>query len=211
MLSDMDGTNSMFSHWLSKAADIRHKADNLRMRSFGPELLRAISIAYKQSLQIYCGRQSKIKRNNIWNIKDRDRIRSAIEKVEMYQAKLRMVTDGDEQRTLQEDITGKVLQACWYGVRAEVETLLAKVMDNIVNDKEVSAGMRWARAERLKNIGMIMEDVIEGAPDNGNCPLRRITADAEAEVSKHDLFLEQKARTAEAAVEGQPTNNTNPS
>ncbi|KAI6041697.1 hypothetical protein EDC04DRAFT_2666400 [Pisolithus marmoratus] len=54
--------------------------------------------------------------------------------IEALQAKLDETVDEDEQRALEEDVTGKILWLCWCGIRAEVDELLRKVVDYILRE-----------------------------------------------------------------------------
>ncbi|KAI6042385.1 hypothetical protein EDC04DRAFT_1000199 [Pisolithus marmoratus] len=58
-------------------------------------------------------------------------IPSAIQEIERLQMKLDAAKDEDEQRALEEDVTGKILWLCWCGVCTEVDQLLPKVVDYI--------------------------------------------------------------------------------
>ncbi|KAI6038905.1 hypothetical protein EDC04DRAFT_2689794 [Pisolithus marmoratus] len=51
--------------------------------------------------------------------------------IEALQAKLNETVDEDEQRALEEDVTGKILWLCWCGICTEVDELLPKVLDYI--------------------------------------------------------------------------------
>ncbi|KAI6041701.1 hypothetical protein EDC04DRAFT_2666574, partial [Pisolithus marmoratus] len=51
--------------------------------------------------------------------------------IEALQAKLEETEDEDEQRALEEDVTGKILWLCWCGICAQVDELLPKVVDYI--------------------------------------------------------------------------------
>ncbi|KAI6137293.1 hypothetical protein F5141DRAFT_78682 [Pisolithus sp. B1] len=53
---------------------------------------------------------------------------SVVQQIEALQVKLDTTEDEDEQRALEEDVTGKILWLCWCGIRAEVDELLPKVM-----------------------------------------------------------------------------------
>ncbi|KAI5985695.1 hypothetical protein EDC04DRAFT_2827679 [Pisolithus marmoratus] len=49
--------------------------------------------------------------------------------IEALQAKLNETVDEDEQRALEEDVTGKILWLSWCGICAEVDELLPMVVD----------------------------------------------------------------------------------
>ncbi|KAI6095495.1 hypothetical protein EV401DRAFT_1180372 [Pisolithus croceorrhizus] len=53
---------------------------------------------------------------------------SIILEIEALQGKLNITEDEDEQRALEEDVTGKILWLCWCGICTEVDELLPKVV-----------------------------------------------------------------------------------
>ncbi|KAI6145849.1 hypothetical protein BKA82DRAFT_4161957 [Pisolithus tinctorius] len=67
-----------------------------------------------------------------------------VQEIEALQAKLNATEDEDQQRALEEDITGKILWLCWCGICVEVDQLLPKVVDCIRREGSisVSAGIR---------------------------------------------------------------------
>ncbi|KAI6022277.1 hypothetical protein PISMIDRAFT_675439 [Pisolithus microcarpus 441] len=52
---------------------------------------------------------------------------SVVQEIQALQVKLDAVEDEDDQRALEEDITGKILWLCWCGICAEADELLPKV------------------------------------------------------------------------------------
>ncbi|KAI6145904.1 hypothetical protein BKA82DRAFT_4162435 [Pisolithus tinctorius] len=62
-----------------------------------------------------------------------------VQKIEELQAKLHATKDEDEQRALEEDITGKILWLCWCGVCAAMDQLLPKVVDHIRKEGYIKA------------------------------------------------------------------------
>ncbi|KAI6019108.1 hypothetical protein EDC04DRAFT_2739951 [Pisolithus marmoratus] len=57
--------------------------------------------------------------------------------IEALQAKLNETEDEDEQRALEEDVTGKILWSCWCGICAEVDELLPKVVDYLQREADM--------------------------------------------------------------------------
>ncbi|KAI5986983.1 hypothetical protein F5J12DRAFT_574661 [Pisolithus orientalis] len=112
-------------------------------------------------------------------------IPSMIEEVEALQAKLNTTEDEDEQRALEEDVTGKILWLCRCGISAEVEQLLPKVVDYI---------RREGNMKGLREIAFAMSST---DPGDDQAHLQRIMFDAGAGTSKHQLWL--AARAAEQA------------
>lgn len=59
--------------------------------------------------------------------------------------KLLPARSDSERRALEEDITGKILLACWCGVRLEIEQVLEKVVNRFV-DKTLTEEEQTVRA-----------------------------------------------------------------
>ncbi|KAI5984916.1 hypothetical protein F5J12DRAFT_62720 [Pisolithus orientalis] len=105
--------------------------------------------------------------------------------VEALQAKLDATVDEDEQRALEEDVTGKILWLCWCGICAEVDQLLPKVVDYI------------RREGNMKGLPEIYFAMRSTDPGDDQAHSQRIMLDAGASTSKHQLWL--AARAAEQA------------
>ncbi|KAI6038894.1 hypothetical protein EDC04DRAFT_1845561 [Pisolithus marmoratus] len=117
-------------------------------------------------------------------------IPSMVQEIKTLQAKLDETEDEDEQRALEEDITGKILWLCWCGICAEVDELLPKVVDCVRRE----GNMEGFREIHLATISaMSAEPGLED--DQGH--LQRIMLDAGAKTSKYELLL--AARGAEQA------------
>ncbi|KAI5995251.1 hypothetical protein EDC04DRAFT_1214029 [Pisolithus marmoratus] len=116
-------------------------------------------------------------------------IPSMVQEIEDLQAKLDANGDDDEQRALQEDVTGKILWLCWCGICAEVDELLPKIEGYIRREVAVWHDL-WKLCE-------VMESTTYRDPGDDQAHLRRIMFDAGAGTSKHDLWL--AARAAEQA------------
>ncbi|KAI6135339.1 hypothetical protein EV401DRAFT_1899544 [Pisolithus croceorrhizus] len=112
---------------------------------------------------------------------------SEIQQIQELRVKLDVTEDDDERRTLEEDMTGKILWLCWCGICAEVDQLLPMVLDCIQRE-----GFNWA----LYNISHLVTSIC-AAPNNDQAHLQRIMLDAGVGISKHRLFL--SARTTKNA------------
>ncbi|KAI5992972.1 hypothetical protein EDD15DRAFT_958170 [Pisolithus albus] len=116
-------------------------------------------------------------------------IPSAVQEIEALRVKLDATEDEDEQRALDEDVTGKILWLCWCGICAEVDELLPKVVDYF-RQNNIEQGLR-----HMKSI--MMPEMHPCEPSDDQAHLRRIMLDAGAGISKHQLLL--AARAAEQA------------
>ncbi|KAI6019014.1 hypothetical protein PISMIDRAFT_336565 [Pisolithus microcarpus 441] len=105
---------------------------------------------------------------------------STIQDIKVLQVKLDATMDGDEQRALAEDITGKILWLFWCGICAEVDELFPKVVNYI------------RREEIIQGLAEIYQ--INPSPDLGydQMHLQRIMLDAGANTSKYQLWLDNR-------------------
>ncbi|KAI6110363.1 hypothetical protein EV401DRAFT_342549 [Pisolithus croceorrhizus] len=117
--------------------------------------------------------------------------------VQALQTKLQATEDEDEQRALEEDITGKILQFYLCGIYAEVDQLLPKVVDHIRNGLD----SKMIPKDRIRSDLREIADMIKGTRrtdmNHETAHLWRIMLDSGAGVSKHKLWL--AARDAEQA------------
>ncbi|KAI6041057.1 hypothetical protein EDC04DRAFT_2671462 [Pisolithus marmoratus] len=112
--------------------------------------------------------------------------------------------DEHERRTLVEDTVGKILLACWHGVKSEIVQVLREVVTQYINDEPVGPKREY-RVNQLFRIGWAFREVIAHIPDGGLNPLRRIMDDAEHKVSKHQLLLTERAELASQSNEARHT------
>ncbi|KAI6109313.1 hypothetical protein EDD16DRAFT_37082 [Pisolithus croceorrhizus] len=122
---------------------------------------------------------------------------STVQYVQALQAKLQATEDEDEQRALEEDITGKILQFYLCGIYTEVDQLLPKVVDHVRNGLD----SKMIPKDRIRSDLREIADIIKGTRhtdmDHETAHLWRIMLDSGAGVSKHGLWL--SARHAEQA------------
>ncbi|KAF8266724.1 hypothetical protein EI94DRAFT_1732424 [Lactarius quietus] len=120
-------------------ARMHKEAEDLKLESFGLELLHAIGT-------VYTGFWSKLKEKgavakDAWGV-----IGSALSVQQVMQdierAQLKGDTSEEELKALEIDVTGKIMLASWRGTRFEVVQVLREVVDNVlkehgVNDQEL--------------------------------------------------------------------------
>lgn len=121
---------------------------------------------------------------------DMAHIHCTVQDIETLQAELQATEDEDEQRALEEDITGKILWFFRCGIRAELNEIVAMVL----NYTENSVG--GLSHTRLHEIAEIIERIPHRVPDD-TLHLQRVMHDAGTGVSRYRLWLD--ARTAEQA------------
>ncbi|KAI6030367.1 hypothetical protein EDC04DRAFT_2898384 [Pisolithus marmoratus] len=121
---------------------------------FAAKVLKLITTAYKQ-----CECQdTKF---------DRHEFLSEVEQIKKWRDMLTGTNDEDERRTLVEDTVGKILLACWRGVKSEI----VQVVDQYVNDEAVKQCMWPKPLDRLFLIRGVFLKAIDYVP--GDNPLQR--------------------------------------
>lgn len=157
----------------------RLEVENLKMESFGIDILHAIGQTYvtrastllrSQKFLGIGGFFSKLRdKGNMvkdtWNT-----ISSAIDAQSTMEEMARMEEKGgedwnDERRAEYERrVTGKILTAAWRGSRFEIQSVLRDVCDAVLYDKKVKLEKRLERAQALVLIGDIFNKVCPSAP-----------------------------------------------
>lgn len=150
------------------------KVEELSSKTFGPELLQVMSDVYAKSRKIL--RSPRKMEESTWDVHgNRCRIQLIVKDAIELQKDIDKLK-GDAQRAKEEKVTGKILLACWLGISHEVTQVLAKAIARVVTDTTVNRRVRETRAQCLLYMGTILTDVIDGAPYNAHCPLRRVMA-----------------------------------
>ncbi|KAI6041051.1 hypothetical protein EDC04DRAFT_1351641 [Pisolithus marmoratus] len=129
---------------------------------------------------------------------------SEVEQIRTWREMLIGTNDEQERRTLVEDTVGKILLACWHGVKSEIVGVLRGVVNQYINDEPVGH-KRMYRVHQLSHIGGAFRQAIDHIQDRGLNPLRRIMDDAEHRVSKHQLLLTERAELASQSNEARHT------
>ncbi|KAK7985447.1 J domain-containing protein C3E7.11c [Apiospora saccharicola] len=149
---------------------IRIEVENLKMESFGLDILQAIGQVYlskgtallkSQKFLGIGGFFSRMKDKgalvkDTWNT-----ISSAIDAQQTMEEMARMELQGgddwtDEKKSEYERrVTGKILTAAWRGSKFEIQSVLREVCDSVLNDKKVQLPKRLERAEALVLIAEI--------------------------------------------------------
>ncbi|KAI6137298.1 hypothetical protein F5141DRAFT_78627 [Pisolithus sp. B1] len=124
---------------------------------------------------------------------------SIILEIEALQGKLNITEDEDEQRALEEDVTGKILWLCWCGICAEVDELLPKVVGYLWREENMEgfAEMTMIMMSTKYAPSPGLRGILSTHPGDDQAHLRRTMFDAGVRTSKHQLLL--AARAAEKA------------
>lgn len=153
---------------------IRLEVENLKMESFGLDILHAIGHTYitkattlirSQKFFGVGGFFSRVKDKgalvkDTWNT-----ISSAIDAQATMEEMARLEEQGGEEWTdekraeYERRVTGKILTAAWRGSKFEIQSVLRDVCDAVLNDKKVPLQKRLERAQALLIIGEICAQV----------------------------------------------------
>jgi hypothetical protein len=152
----------------------RLEVEDLKMESFGIDILHAIGATYvskgttllrSQKFFGMGGFLSKMRDKgtlvkDTWNT-----ISSAIDAQQTMEEMARLDQQGGEDWTEEKKaeyerrVTGKILTAAWRGSKFEIQSVLRDVCDAVLNDKKVPLAKRLERAQALILIGEICSNV----------------------------------------------------
>ncbi|KAM7223573.1 DnaJ-like protein 1 [Rhypophila decipiens] len=148
----------------------RLEVEDLKMESFGLDILHAIGAVYVSKAtavlrsQKFFGMGGFLTRmkdkgalvKDTWNT-----ISSAIDAQQSMEEMARMEQEGGEEWTdekkseYERRVTGKILTAAWRGSKFEIQSVLRDVCDAVLNDKSLKLAKRLERAEAMLIIGDI--------------------------------------------------------
>ena len=148
----------------------RLEVEELKMESFGLDILHAIGATYVSKAtallrsQKFFGMGGFLSRmkdkgtlvKDTWNT-----ISSAIDAQQTMEEMARLEQQGGEDWTEEKKseyerrVTGKILTAAWRGSKFEIQSVLRDVCDAVLSDKKVPLAKRLERAEALILIGQI--------------------------------------------------------
>ena len=153
---------------------IRLEVENLKMESFGLEILHAIGTTYLQKASSFLKSQKFLGISGFFSrLKDKgtlaketwNTISTAIDAQLTMEEMAKMEEKGGEDWTdekkaeYERRVTGKILAAAWKGSRFEIQGVLRDVCDKILNDKTVRLEKRVERAHALILSGTIYQKV----------------------------------------------------
>ncbi|KAG6115590.1 hypothetical protein E4U13_002647 [Claviceps humidiphila] len=150
---------------------MRLEVENLKMESFGLDILHAIGQTYvskasgllrSQKFLGIGGFFSRLKDKGTLVKETWNTISSALDAQQTVEDMAKMEAKGgddwtDEKRVEYERrVTGKILTAAWRGSKFEIQSVLREVCDSVLYDKKVSLQKRLERAQALVLIGDIL-------------------------------------------------------
>ena len=152
----------------------RLEVENLKMESFGIEILHAIGLTYLQKATSFLKSQKFLGISGFFSrLKDKgtlakdtwNTISTAIDAQMTMEEMAKMEEKGGEDWTdekkaeYEKRVTGKILAAAWKGSRFEIQSVLREVCDRVLNDKNVRIEKRVERAHALVISGTIYQNV----------------------------------------------------
>ncbi|KAJ4165149.1 hypothetical protein LMH87_006795 [Akanthomyces muscarius] len=162
---------------------MRLEVENLKMESFGIDILHAIGQTYvakasgllrSQKFLGFGGFFSRLRDKGTLVKETWNTISSAIDAQQTMEDMARMEEKGgedwtDEKRSEYERrVTGKILAAAWRGSKWEIQSVLREVCDSLLNDKKVPLSKRLERAQALVLIGDIFNRAQRSPEEEGD-------------------------------------------
>nr|GAT45708.1 predicted protein [Mycena chlorophos] len=198
---------------------MRREAEDLKLESFGVELLHAIGGVYMMKATSFMKSKKFLGIPGFFSrMKERTdlvkdvfgvigsalSVRDLMLEMEKQQAKGEL---GEEElRALEMDVTGKIMLASWRGARLEVVQVLRTVVDNVLKDPEASDAVLFNRAKGLLIMGAIFKSTVPDESDQERRELERMVAEAAQPKTKQSatkaakVKREQMLRQAAAAA-----------
>lgn len=153
---------------------IKLEVENLKMESFGLEILHAVGTTYLQKATSFLKSQKFLGISGFFSrLKDKgtlakdtwNTISTAIDAQLTMEEMAKMEEKGGEDWTdekkaeYEKRVTGKILAAAWKGSRFEIQGVLRDVCDKLLNEKNVKLEKRIDRAKALVISGTIYQNV----------------------------------------------------
>ncbi|RCI07948.1 hypothetical protein L249_7839 [Ophiocordyceps polyrhachis-furcata BCC 54312] len=181
---------------------MRLEVENLKMESFGIDILHAIGQTYVSKASALLRSQKFLGIGGFFSrlrdkgtlVKDTwGTISSAIDAQQTMEDMAKMEEKGgedwtDERRVEYERrVTGKILTAAWRGSKFEIQSVLREVCDSVLNDKKVSLAKRLERAQALILIGDVFVKAERSPEEEGDyLVFEKLVADAALKKDKDD-------------------------
>jgi len=187
---------------------ITHEVEDLKMESFGLDILHAIGQTYVSKATALLRSQkffgmggffSRVKDKGVlvkdtWNT-----ISSALDAQQSMEEMARMEQElgadwTDEKKVEYERrVTGKILTAAWRGSKFEIQSVLRDVCDAVLNDKKTPLSKRLERAEALVLIGEICAKAKRSPEEEGDyMAFEQLVAEAAIKKEKESKKKDKK-------------------
>ncbi|KAI1341177.1 X-domain of DnaJ-containing-domain-containing protein [Xylariaceae sp. FL0016] len=161
----------------------RLEVENLKMESFGLDILHTIGQVYmskatgllkSQKFLGVGGFFSRMKDKGTFLKETWNTISSAIDAQQTMEEMARMEQAGGDDWTderkmeYERKVTGKILNAAWRGSKYEIQGILREVCDSVLYDKKVPLEKRLERANALVLLATVLNSVSTiSTPDTG--------------------------------------------
>ncbi|KAF3762144.1 hypothetical protein M406DRAFT_107767 [Cryphonectria parasitica EP155] len=191
-------------------AKIRLEVENLKMESFGIDILHAIGQTYLSKATNLLKSQKMFGIGGFFGrMKDKgtivketwNTISSAIDAQQTMEEMSRMEEQGGEDWTderkmeYERRVTGKILNAAWRGSKFEIQSVLRDVCDTVLNDKKVSLNKRLERAQAMVIIGEICAKAQRSPEEEGDfMAFEQLVAEATIKKEKEKEKEERKKK-----------------
>ncbi|KAL2114945.1 hypothetical protein VTJ04DRAFT_10608 [Mycothermus thermophilus] len=203
---------------------IRLEVEDLKMESFGIDILHAIGQVYISKATALISSQKFFGMGGFFTrMKDKgmmvkdtwNTISSAIDAQHTLEVMARLEQQGGEDWTEEKKMeyerraTGKILTAAWRGSKFEIQSVLRDVCDNVLNDKKVPLPKRLQRAQALLIIGQICANAKRSPEEEGDyMAFEQLVAEAamkkEKETKKKGKDKNKPVDPAEAVANDAP-------
>ncbi|ROW14250.1 hypothetical protein VPNG_04317 [Cytospora leucostoma] len=200
------------------------EVENLKMESFGLDILHAIGQTYlskgtnllkSQKLFGIGGFFGRMKDKGTIVKETWNTISSAIDAQQTMEEMARMEEKGGEdwsdERKMEYErrVTGKILNAAWRGSKFEIQSVLREVCDTVLNDKKVPLAKRLERAQAMVIIGEICAKAQRTPEEEGDfMAFEQLVAEATIKKEKEKEKEERKKKHKHHSHSGSPTRET---
>ncbi|KAI1529022.1 DnaJ DnaJ-class molecular chaperone with C-terminal Zn finger domain [Pyrenophora tritici-repentis] len=162
---------------------IHLEIENLKMESFGLEILHAIGTTYVMKASSFLKSQKFLGISGFFSrIKDKGTLvkdtwstmSAAIDAQLTMEEMAKLEEQGgdawtDEKKAEYEKrVTGKILAAAWRGSKFEIQSVLRDVCDAVLNDKKIKLEKRVERAHALMIIGEMFQKAERDPEEEGD-------------------------------------------
>lgn len=186
----------------------RLEVENLKMESFGLEILHAVGTTYLQKATSFLKSQKFLGISGFFSrLKDKgtlakdtwNTISTAIDAQMTMEEMSKLEEKGGEDWTdekkaeYERRVTGKILAAAWKGSRFEIQSVLRDVCDKVLNDKHVKLEKRVERAHALVISGTVYQNAARDPDEEGDyMAFEQLMADAAMKKDKKDSKKDKK-------------------
>ncbi|KAH7126965.1 X-domain of DnaJ-containing-domain-containing protein [Dendryphion nanum] len=180
----------------------RLEIENLKMESFGIEIMHAIGATYLQKATSFIKSQKFLGVSGFFSrLKDKgtlvketwNTMSAAIDAQLTMEEMAKMEEKGGEDWTdekkaeYEKKVTGKILAAAWRGSKFEIQSVLRDVCDQVLNDKNVKLEKRVERAHALVIVGEMFQKAERDPEEEGDfMAFEQLMAEAAAKKDKKE-------------------------